>query len=229
MKKIIVFVLIIIALVHSYFALDTSNHNPSSLPAIEKIQDEAVLEEAKEPEKTKNDIKKIKETPDIRLEKEIVKEEKSQPLQKKEKAEEIIKDLTCTLLVKCDTILNNIECLSEEKRELVPSDGIIFPETEVVFFEGENVFNILLREMKKNKIHLEFVNVPLYQSTYIEGIGNLYEFDSGELSGWMYKVNGVFPNYGCSKYQLKSGDKIEFVYTCDLGKDVGGDYYKNRG
>ena len=153
---------------------------------------------------------------------EIVTEEKNQPLQKKEKAEEIIKDLTCTLLVKCDTILNNIECLSEEKRELVPSDGIIFPETEVVFFEGENVFNILLREMKKNKIHLEFVNVPLYQSTYIEGIGNLYEFDSGELSGWMYKVNGWYPNYGCSSYTVKDGDAFVWAYTCDRNDNVGG-------
>ena len=37
----------------------------------------------------------------------------------------------------------------------------------------------------------------------------------------MYKVNGWFPNYGCSSYYLKDGDVIEWVYTCDLGKDVG--------
>ena len=42
--------------------------------------------------------------------------------------------------------------------------------------------------------------------------------------GWMYKVNGWFPNYGCSRYQLKEGDTIEWVYTCDLGVDVGGFY-----
>ena len=77
--------------------------------------------------------------------------------------------------------------------------------------------------MKNNKIHFEFVNAPLYGSTYVEGIGNLYEFDCGELSGWMYKVNGSFPNYGCSKYILSPGDKIEWVYTCDLGKDIGGE------
>ena len=62
----------------------------------------------------------------------------------------------------------------------------------------------------------------MYNSAYIEGINNLYEFDCGELSGWMYKVNGWFPNYGCSRYQLKEGDVIEWVYTCDLGVDVGG-------
>ena len=131
-------------------------------------------------------------------------------------------DLTCTLSVRCDTVLKNIAWLDPAKRGIVPSDGVIFPETEVTFSDGESVFNILLREMKKNKIHLEFVNTPVYNSAYIEGIGNIYEFDCGELSGWLYKVNGNFPSYGCSRYKLKPGDKVEWVYTCDLGNDVGG-------
>lgn len=130
----------------------------------------------------------------------------------------------CTLSVRCDTILDNIEWLDKEKVELVPEDGVIFPATEVTFYEGESVFNVLQREMKKAKIHMEFVNTPMYNSVYIEGINNLYEFDCGELSGWMYKVNDWFPNYGASRYQLKDGDIIEWVYTCDLGVDVGGFY-----
>jgi hypothetical protein len=69
---------------------------------------------------------------------------------------------------------------------------------------------------------MEFSNVPMYNSLYLEGISNLYEFDAGELSGWMYKVNGWFPNYGSSRYQLKQGDVIEWLYTCELGKDIGG-------
>ena len=133
-------------------------------------------------------------------------------------------ELTCTMSIRCDTILNNIEWLDSEKVEIIPKDGVIFAEKTVVFYEGESVFDVLLREMKSNKIHMEFVNVPIYNSAYIEAIANLYEFDCGELSGWMYKVNGWFPNYGCSQYQLKAGDKIEWVYTCDLGADVGGQY-----
>ena len=131
---------------------------------------------------------------------------------------------TCTLSVRCDTILQNMAWLDPEKVQLVPKDGVIFAEQTVTFYEGESVFNLLLREMKKNKIHMEFTNTPIYNSAYIEGIHNLYEFDCGELSGWMYKVNGWFPNYGCSRYQLKPGDKVEWVYTCDLGVDVGGFY-----
>ena len=63
----------------------------------------------------------------------------------------------------------------------------------------------------------------MYDSYYIEGINNLYEFDCGSESGWMYKVNGWFPNYGCSAYPLKDGDVIVWCYTCNgLGADVGG-------
>ncbi len=130
--------------------------------------------------------------------------------------------LTCTLSVRCDTILKNIKWLNPEKVELVPENGVILPVTTVSFYEGESVFNVLQRVMKKAGIHMEFENTPMYNSAYIEGINNLYEFDCGELSGWMYKVNGWFPNYGCSRYQLKQGDVIEWVYTCDLGVDVGG-------
>ena len=38
----------------------------------------------------------------------------------------------------------------------------------------------------------------------------------------MYKVDGWFPNYGSSEYTtLKNGSNIQWVYTCDLGADVG--------
>lgn len=137
--------------------------------------------------------------------------------------------LTCTLSVRCDTILANMSRLKPEKAEIVPADGVIFPKQEVVFNKGESVYNILVREMKKNKIHLEFVNVPVYNSAYIEGIANLYENDCGDLSGWMYRVNGSFPNYGSSKYTVKDGDAIEWVYTCDRGNDVGGGYAPKNG
>lgn len=132
------------------------------------------------------------------------------------------KKLKCTLSIRCDTVLNNMSYLAKEKRDIIPKDGVIMSEVSTEFYEGESVFNLLLRETKRNKIHMEFTNTPIYNSAYIEGIGNLYEFDCGELSGWMYRVNGWFPNYGCSRYMLKDGDKVEFLYTCDLGNDIGG-------
>ena len=115
-----------------------------------------------------------------------------------------------------------MDWLDPEKAELVPEDGWVLKPISVTFTEGESVFDVLRRTCREQKIHLEYTNTPLYDSDYIEGIHNLYEFDCGELSGWMYKVNEWFPNYGCSRYQLKDGDVICWVYTCDQGADVGG-------
>jgi len=132
------------------------------------------------------------------------------------------KPLYITLSVSAATILDNLSMLDESKLEVLPKDGIIYAAKKVLFYEGESVFDVLLREMKNNKIHMEFEMTPLYNSNYIEGIHNLYEFDCGELSGWMYSVNGWFPNYGSSRYSLQDGDIVEWLYTCDLGRDVGG-------
>ena len=135
----------------------------------------------------------------------------------------------CTISISCATILDNMEKCKKDKRELVPEDGWLLEPTEVVFYGGESVFNVLQRTCRQKKIHMEFAETPIYGSAYIEGIGNLYEQDVGELSGWMYSVNGWFPNYGCGRYALKDGDVIEFVYTCDLGTDVGDDYMAQSG
>ena len=129
---------------------------------------------------------------------------------------------TCTLSVRCDSILDHWDWLDAQKTDLVPEDGVLFAATEVTFYEGETVFHVLQREMKRAGIHMEYEDTPLYQSAYIEGIGNLYEFDCGELSGWMYRVNGWYPNYGCSRYLLQEGDVVEWIYTCELGEDIGG-------
>jgi len=136
---------------------------------------------------------------------------------------------TCTISISCATILENMESLDSAKTDLIPADGWILPPISVTFYEGESVFNILQRTCKQQKIHMEFEDTPIYNSAYIEGIHNLYEFDVGELSGWMYSVNEWFPNYGCSRYQLTDGDVICWVYTCDLGADVGGEYSAGNG
>ena len=131
------------------------------------------------------------------------------------------KTYTCTFSIECSTILNNLSNLDPNKLELIPVGGVILAPTKVTFYEGESVFDVLQRVCKDKGIHLESSWTPMYNSAYIEGIYNLYEFDCGSLSGWMYRVNGWYPNYGCSRYQLKDGDVVEWRYTCDLGKDVG--------
>ena len=130
---------------------------------------------------------------------------------------------TCTITIRCNTILNNMGRLKPGKERYVPSNGIILATSTVEFKKGETVFDVLKRACSYAGIPLEYSYTPLYESYYIEGINNLYEFDCGAQSGWMYKVNGWFPNYGCSSYTLKNGDNIVWDYTCEgLGADVGG-------
>lgn len=133
---------------------------------------------------------------------------------------------TCTISINCDNILKNWNMLDRSKQSCVPADGWILKEVEVEFKKGQTVFDVLKDITKKKSIQLEYSFTALYGSYYIEGIHNLYEFDCGELSGWEYCVNGKFPAFGCSKYVLKDGDKIEWKYTCDLGADVGNPYFE---
>lgn len=134
------------------------------------------------------------------------------------------KKLTCTIAIDCKTILDNWDDLNKKKEAYVPKDGWILKKQTVEFEEGETVFDVLKRVLKENKIQMESSYTPMYGSYYVEGINQLYEFDCGKNSGWMYRVNGWYPNYGCSSYTLESGDEIEWRYTCNLGSDVGDVY-----
>ena len=128
---------------------------------------------------------------------------------------------TCTVSVSCAVLLERLDQLEAGVRELVPGDGVLLAPTEVELREGESVFDLLQRACREAGVHMEYQETPGYGSAYVEGIGNLYEFDCGPLSGWTYLVNGQSPNYGCSRYVLSEGDTVQWRYTCDLGKDVG--------
>lgn len=129
---------------------------------------------------------------------------------------------TCTVTIVCDTILEHLDGLVEGKSPYVPKDGVILPQTCVSFAEGDTVFQVLQTVCTAADIQIEYSWTPLYDSYYIEGINHLYEFDCGPESGWMYKVNGSFPNYGCSAYELTGGENIVWCYTCTgLGEDLG--------
>lgn len=125
---------------------------------------------------------------------------------------------TCTILVECSTIFDNLEDLDKGLEEHIPKNGVILKEQTVTFKENDTVYDILSRELKKNNILMEVSFTG--KSAYIEGIDNLYEFSCGPLSGWTYAVNGQVPQVSCSDYKIKDGDRIQWRYTCDLGEDV---------
>lgn len=125
----------------------------------------------------------------------------------------------CVLTVKCDKVLENMDKLKIEKKGLIPKDGIIFSKT-VAFKEGDSAFDILKEEMEKEKIHFEFNTITGTTSKYIEGINNLYQFDCGDMSGWLYYINNQSPSVACSDYMVKAGDSIVFDYSCDFSEGM---------
>ncbi|WP_410513641.1 DUF4430 domain-containing protein [Paenibacillus sp. BR2-3] len=97
--------------------------------------------------------------------------------------------------------------------------GLILAPAAVEVQSGDNVMDILKRVTRQHKIQMEFQGTgPV---AYVEGIDNLYEFDKGAESGWMYRVNGEFQAKGAGAYTVTPGDHIEWLYTLDLGKDIG--------
>ncbi len=140
---------------------------------------------------------------------------------------------TVTIAIRVDTLLKHWNKLdpSLQSEKYVPKNGIILKPTKYeLLSEKDTVWDVLQRATKEHKIQMEYqgANENIYNSIYVEGINHLYEFSAGELSGWMYKVNGVYPNYGCSQYVLKDGDIIEWNYTVDLGRDLGHDWDGNE-
>ena len=48
---------------------------------------------------------------------------------------------------------------------------------------------------------------------YVAMVNGLREFDEGDMSGWMYLVNGAYPNLGLSQWALDDGDVIVLRYV----------------
>ncbi len=125
-----------------------------------------------------------------------------------------MKQQTCTLSISCADILNKKDRFTEEQLSIVPEDGIVLSEQKITITDGETVYDVLLRETKQQKIPMDHLNSPAFQTEYIRGIDNIYENGFGAGSGWMYAVNGKQPVVGCSSYHLKNGDSVQFIYVC---------------
>lgn len=119
---------------------------------------------------------------------------------------------TVSLTIRCDTVAGKSDS------EYIPEDGIVLETTEFEIEENDTVYDILVEAAKKYQIQME--NTGAEGMVYIAGINYLYEFDFGDLSGWMYFVNDEEPSVGCDDYVLEDGDKIEWLYTCELGNDL---------
>ncbi len=99
------------------------------------------------------------------------------------------------------------------------SNDVIIGQEDFKVKKDNNAFDVLL-DIGKNK-GLSVESTGTGGTGYIQGIEGYREFGEGDLSGWMYSVNGTFPNIGAGTYTLEDGDVVEWLYTTDLGEDIG--------
>ncbi len=121
--------------------------------------------------------------------------------------------ISVSMEIRCDSVAG--------RDEAIPSDGVIFPKSELEIAEGASVFDLLRQAARESGLQLEYEGTAAGDRfAYVEGIAYLYEAQYGELSGWMYFVNGESPDMGCGAYVLSDGDTVVWQYTTELGKDL---------
>lgn len=119
--------------------------------------------------------------------------------------------MATTITIRCDTVAG--------RAEHIPADGVILAETTVMLAEGSTAFDQLVLAVREHKLHMDKEEGAM-GTVYVKGLANLYEFDYGDLSGWMFCVNGGSAQTGSGDYKLRAGDKVEWLYTTELGKDL---------
>lgn len=146
-----------------------------------------------------------------------------------------IKDF-CTVRIECKTIYENLSKLKSGKQPFLPTSGVILDNVIVELNGGESAFDVIKKACEENVctdkckycqasgVQIEYTYTPAFNNYYIEGIHQIYEKDCGTQSGWMYSVNGAFPDVGTSSYEVSPGDVIVFSFTCNMGEDIGNIY-----
>ena len=139
-------------------------------------------------------------------------------------AAQSLERMTCTVEIRCDTVLSQ-----QERPFNIPRDGVILPPTPVKFTQGESAYDVLRRVCKAAGISLDYSYYPMVSGYYITEIAGLCSHDYGPGSGWLFKVNGWFPNYGASKHEVEDGDVIVWMYSCEGGgTDLGREEWIDR-
>lgn len=73
--------------------------------------------------------------------------------------------------------------------------------------KGASVYTALTQLASQNGLSVSGTKI------YVKGIGDLFEKQHGSLSGWMYSVNGVYPNKSCGYYYLDNNDSVVWRYV----------------
>ncbi len=129
-------------------------------------------------------------------------------------------NITATVSIDCKDVLKNIKTLDKAVKKIIPKNAYFLKNYKASVEKGDTAYSLILKVAKNNNIQIDCLSPQesSYNTAYVKGIGNLYEKDCGKNSGWIFYVNGVSSQVGCSDYYVKDKDVIEFTYICDINK-----------
>ncbi len=125
-------------------------------------------------------------------------------------------EINCSITIECKSILDNMDDLKKGHESYVPKNGIMLENYKTTLKSKSTVYDLLKKACMDKGI--TYTAEDTMYSVYIVGINNIDEFDCGKQSGWMYNVNGSYPNVSVDSKKLKDGDKVVFTYTCSYKK-----------
>ena len=99
--------------------------------------------------------------------------------------------------------------------EIEGVSGTIINECMINSDEGDSAFDQLKEAVTAEKISMDYTGSEILGTIYIRSIDGLSEFDYGNESGWTYTVNGEYPQVSCSAYEIKSGDRVNWIYQTE--------------
>ena len=130
--------------------------------------------------------------------------------------------------------------------------GYIIEPTRMPIYKGQNAAMLLVDQLDKhgyNYTNTGSVESSFYLASITKKEGSIYdvgvkipeeienlglnvdpddhfeslgEFDFNYMSGWMYKLNNVFPNVGFADSYLQADDVMAVQFTVGYGSDLGG-------
>ena len=125
-------------------------------------------------------------------------------------------EINCSITIECKSILDNMDDLKKGHESYVPKNGIMLDNYKTTLKSKSTVYDLLKKAC--NDKGITYTAKDTMYSVYIVGINNIDEKDCGKNSGWMYSVNGSYPNVSVDSKKLKDGDKVVFTYTCSYKK-----------
>lgn len=117
--------------------------------------------------------------------------------------------ITVTVSVDCKTAV----AAGYEQATSISSSGSLAQKT-VTLPKGASAFDAL----KASGLSVGSESTSM--GTYVYSIASLREKQCGSMSGWLYMVNGKILSKSCDSAILQSGDRVNWRYTCNGGKDL---------